>query len=84
MIVPSAQDAGRATPGGARRWPPGTLVGLGLVYGAGAGTVIGIAVGGGTGLALGAAVGAGLGVVAGAVGDLWSRHDARTATTLDP
>lgn len=49
----------------------GTLVALGLIYGAGAGTALGVAIAGGPGLALGAAMGAGLGVVAGSVLEMW-------------
>ncbi len=52
--------------------PPGTYVGMGLVFGSGAGAAIGVVVAGGPGIALGAAFGGGLGIVAGAVGDLWS------------
>jgi outer membrane lipoprotein SlyB len=50
--------------------PEGTLVGLGLVWGAGTGSVVGLIVAGGTGLALGGAAGAGLGIVLGAVLEL--------------
>lgn len=52
--------------------PAGTLVGLGLIYGSGAGSVIGLIVAGGPGLALGGAIGAGLGIVAGACLEQWS------------
>lgn len=52
--------------------PPGTTVGLGLVFGAGTGTVLGLAIAGATGIAVGAGIGAGLGLVGGAVIDLLS------------
>ncbi len=55
-----------------KRNPPGTSVGMGLVFGAGAGAAFGVLVAGGPGIALGAAFGGGLGIVAGAVADLWS------------
>ena len=55
-----------------KRNSPGTYVGMGLVFGAGAGAAIGVVVAGGPGIALGAAFGGGLGIVGGAVGDLWS------------
>ena len=44
-----------------------SLVGLGLVVGAGLGTVLGLIFAGGAGIALGAAIGAGLGIVVGAI-----------------
>lgn len=44
-----------------------SLVGLGLVIGAGAGAALGLILAGGEGLALGAAIGAGLGIVLGAI-----------------
>lgn len=44
-----------------------SLVGLGLVLGAGIGATIGVLVTGGAGIALGGAMGAGVGVVLGAV-----------------
>lgn len=44
-----------------------SLVGLGLVMGAGVGTVFGLILAGGTGIALGAAIGGGLGIVLGAI-----------------
>lgn len=44
-----------------------SLVGLGLVMGAGVGTVFGLILAGGTGIALGAAMGGGLGIVVGAI-----------------
>ncbi|MGA8047886.1 MAG: hypothetical protein WCA30_16630 [Dermatophilaceae bacterium] len=47
-----------------------TAVGLGLILGAGLGTIIGLLVGGASGLALGAAMGGGLGIVVGAM--VWS------------
>lgn len=50
----------------------GTVAGLGLVYGAGAGTVLGLILAGGPGLALGGAIGAGIGLVAGAALERWS------------
>ena len=71
MMVPPTPARRRDV---ARKYPPGILVGLGLVYGAGAGTAIGVAIAGGPGLALGAALGAGLGIVVGAVGELWRRR----------
>lgn len=61
--------------------PAGTMVALGLVYGAAAGTAIGVAVAGGPGLALGAAMGAGVGIVVGAIIDQWSSARSRTEPT---
>lgn len=49
------------------------LAGVGLVLGAGIGTVVGLLVSGGEGIALGAAFGSGLGLVLGAIADLWRR-----------
>lgn len=52
--------------------PAGTLVGLGLIYGSAAGSIIGLTVAGGPGIAIGGAIGAGLGIVAGACLEQWA------------
>ena len=45
-----------------------TAIGLGLVLGAGLGTIVGLLVGGGSGIAIGSSIGAGLGLV---IGSAW-------------
>ena len=50
----------------ARKWSD-SIVGLGLVIGAGVGAGLGLILAGGEGIALGGAMGAGIGIVLGAI-----------------
>ena len=49
----------------------GPLVGLGLIYGVGVGTVLGIAIAGAPDMATWMVMGAGIGVIVGSVAELW-------------
>lgn len=57
----------------------GPLVGLGLLYGAGVGTVLGVVFAGPPNLATWVVMGAGIGVVVGSVADLWRDGARQTA-----
>ncbi|MBB1011650.1 MULTISPECIES: hypothetical protein [Mycobacteriales] len=57
----------------------GPLVGLGLLYGAGVGTVLGVVIAGAPNLATWMVMGAGIGVVVGSVAELWRDVARRTA-----
>ena len=56
----------------------GPLVGMGLIYGAGVGTVLGLALAGPPGLATWVVMGAGVGVVIGSVAELWRDVERRS------
>ncbi|WP_440220072.1 hypothetical protein [Dietzia sp. MNB45] len=57
----------------------GPLVGLGLLYGAGVGTVLGVVIASAPNLATWMAMGAGIGVVVRSVAELWRDVARRTA-----
>ncbi|AWH96308.1 hypothetical protein [Dietzia psychralcaliphila] len=57
----------------------GPLVGLGLIYGAGVGTVLGLVIVGAPDLATWMVMGAGIGVVLGSVAELWRDVEGRSA-----
>jgi outer membrane lipoprotein SlyB len=52
---------------------------MGLIYGAGVGTVLGLALAGPPGLATWVVMGAGVGVVIGSVAELWRDVERRSA-----